>query len=99
MQLYQDQEYNFNNQMIKGNQLKREELDVIVLPKYLIVWILTNISTSIAGFEHKRNQDGTFYSKDQQLSETRYQVMLVASYFYKKGDKIESVIGKIECFR
>lgn len=71
----------------------------IYLPKNLLLWIMDNITCPIAGFEHKRKGNGEYFSYDQQLKETYYQVMLIATYYYKKGASTQRIISILDYFK
>lgn len=60
-------------------------LDTIDLPQSIYQKICTAITCPIAGFEHKRNADGTFFSLEQQLEATRQQVIILVKNSYIKG--------------
>lgn len=62
-------------------------------------WIMQHIHTPIQGFEHKRNPDGRFYSREQQLMATRYQVLNIADYFLSNGKSYEEIITVLRMFR
>lgn len=65
---------------------------------YLESWVLTHVQKPIKGFEHKRNHDGTLFTKHQQLSSTRLQVLAIGMYFIDRGRKPEEVITILETF-
>ncbi len=69
------------------------------LPESIMSWIVNNITTPIKGFDHKRNPDGSFFSIEQQLHQTRLQVVAVASYFYHRGRSTTEVMDIITSFQ
>lgn len=67
------------------------------LPASIYQWVEVNISKPFKGFEHKRNQDGTFYSYEQQIYATRAQVVSMAYELIKKGWNDIKIISWLEC--
>lgn len=59
--------------------------DAISLPQHIYLKIVNSITTPIAGFEHKRNPDGSFYSRQQQIEASQQQVVLLVKDYYIKG--------------
>ncbi len=65
--------------------LKRGKVYDFELPKSIVVWILTYIDRPIRGYEHKTNEKGEVITLKEQLSETKFQIMLIAADYYKRG--------------
>ena len=70
----------------------------ITLPKQMMFWIFSHVERPIAGFEHKRTKNGNYISEDEQLYETYYQVMLIATYLYKRGYPEEKILSILSPF-
>lgn len=60
-------------------------IDQMSVPEKFIRWIHESITEPIQGFEHKFNTDGTPYSRNQQLQETRKQAIAIVHDFLKRG--------------
>lgn len=67
--------------------------------KQIKLWIVHHINKPIQGFEHKRNPDGRYYSLEQQMMATRYQVMNIADYFLANGKSYDEIIRVLRMFR
>jgi hypothetical protein len=61
-------------------------------------WITLHVNRPIKGFEHKRNKDGTLYTKSQQITSTRYQAMAIAAYFTARGKTRKEILEILEVF-
>ncbi len=68
------------------------------IPKSIISWVLDHVRRPIAGFESKRNPDGSYYSYDQQLQATYMQVLYVAHYWVTLGKPKEEIINSLCAF-
>lgn len=66
--------------------------------EHVEAWVFTHVTRPIKGFEHKRNHDGSLFTKRQQLSATRLQVLAVAMYFLGRGKSEEEVIRLLRIF-
>jgi hypothetical protein len=64
----------------------------------IALWVQTNINRPIKGFEHKRNADGSLYTKSQQISSTRIQALAVATYFIGRGKSQHEVLQILRVF-
>lgn len=62
-------------------------------------WIVRHIHRPIQGFEHKKNPDGTWYTKEQQLHATRFQALNVAHYFINRGKSFDEIVNVLSLFR
>lgn len=79
--------------------MKRDILHEIFVPKSIITWIFTYIKKPISGYEHKTNMRGEFLSYREQLSETHYQLMVIASDYYRRGATEEKILTILSNFR
>lgn len=77
---------------------KNDRVHDLFLPKSLITWILTHINCPITGFEHKTNRDGETLSYKEQISETQYQLILIASDYYRRGTPIQKIYNLLTNF-
>lgn len=59
---------------------------------FLKEWILENVRRPIRGFEHKRNPDGSWYSREQQVTATRFQAFNIAQDYIKRGKSPQDAI-------
>ena len=78
---------------------KRNVVHEILVPKSIVTWILKCINRPITGYEHKTNEKGEFMSEPEQLAETHYQLMVIASDYFRRGaseEKILSVLSQFE---
>lgn len=55
------------------------------LPKNIVLWILNCTNKPITGYEHKMNENGETISYKEQVSETQFQMMLIADNYFKRG--------------
>ncbi len=78
---------------------KRNIIYEICLPKNIITWILNHIKHPITGYEHKTSRTGGTLNRQEQLSETHYQLMVIASDFYSRGASEEKIIDILSNFR
>lgn len=78
---------------------KYEEITTIDPLEDIALWIHQNISRPIAGFHHKVNGDGTYYTPEQQLNATRYQLLLIAIDYYSKGVPDEKILRIMRYFK
>lgn len=62
------------------------------------IWVTRHINRPIKGFDQKKNSDGTLYTKNQQLSSTRYQAMAIAAYFIARGKSQKEILQILEVF-
>lgn len=77
---------------------KRNCIHEIVLPQSIITWILTHIREPITGYEHKVNQQGEFMSIQEQLSETQFQLMVIATDYFRRGASIQKIFTVLSQF-
>jgi hypothetical protein len=83
-----------NNQSKK--QIKRPDETVL---RVISVWIERNITHPIQGFEHKKNPDGSTYTREQQVRASQHQVHSVATYFANRGKSEEEIMQILHCFK
>lgn len=67
--------------------------------EHLETWVMTHINRPIKGFEHKRNYDGSLFTKRQQLSSTRLQVLAIGMYFLDRGKPVEEIFAILQSFQ
>lgn len=80
--------------------IKREfMIDHMTIPEDFFTWIHTYITEPISGFEHKRNPDGSFYSRTQQLYATRQQAIAIVHDFLKRGKSEPEIFEILYLFR
>lgn len=80
------------------SQMTQQKPQPITIPKHLLFWILSHVARPIAGFEHKRTKNGQYISLEEQLYETYYQVMLIATYLYNRGYSEEKILSILSPF-
>lgn len=78
---------------------KRNIVHEIFVPKSIITWILTHIRHPITGFEHKSSRYGGYMSKYEQLSETHYQLIVIASDYFRRGATEEKIFTILSQFK
>ncbi len=71
----------------------------IIVPKSIITWILNHICSPIQGYEHKTDQYGKGMSYREQVSETQYQLFIIATDYYKRGASEEKILDVLSNFR
>jgi hypothetical protein len=69
-------------------------IDQFTIPEEFFLWIHSQITEPIKGFEHKQNPDGSFYSLTQQIEATRKQAIVIVHDFLRRG-KSEADIFEI----
>lgn len=79
-------------QNLQEEQIKR------YIPQHIICWVMCNITRPIAGFNDKRNKDGSRYSYEQQILASRVQALYVAHYWSTIGRSTEDIIHSLEDF-
>ena len=80
--------------------LKRDAIiDHMTIPEQFFQWIHTYITEPITGFEHKRNPDGTFYTRSQQLAATRKQAIAIVHDFLRRGKSEPEIFEILYLFR
>lgn len=77
---------------------KNDRIHDLFLPKSLITWILTYVDSPITGFEHKTNPEGKRLSYKEQISETQYQLILIASDYYRRGTPTQKIYNLLANF-
>lgn len=77
-------------------EYKQRKRDQII--HHLEKWVMTHIHRPIKGFEQKKNYDGTLFTKHQQLSSTRLQVLSIGMYFIDRGKSPEEVFAILQPF-
>ncbi len=78
--------------------MKKEVIHRIEVPKSLVVWILKNITRPIQGYNQKRNERGEEIDVEEQLSETQYQMLLIASDYHRKGYNHRDILRVLSLF-
>lgn len=78
---------------------KRNIVHEIFVPKSIITWILTHIRHPITGFEQKTSRYGGYMSRCEQLSETHYQLIVIASDYFRRGASEEKIFTLLSQFR
>lgn len=73
-------------------------LHEIILPKSIITWILNHVDCPINGYEHKTSPYGGYMSPREQLSETHYQLFVIASDYFRRGAKEDKIITALSSF-
>lgn len=76
----------------------KQSLDKVTLPETIFRYITTKITTPIAGFEHKKDENGGFISLKEQLQQTHTQIILLVKNHYLKGASEKELIRIIEYF-
>lgn len=79
--------------------MKRDILHEIFVPKSIITWIFTSIQQPITGYEHKTNTRGEYLSYREQLSETHYQLMVIASDYFRRGASEQKILSILSYFK
>lgn len=74
-------------------------IDHMTIPDDFFEWIHNYITEPISGFEHKRNPDGSFYTKRQQLAATRRQAIAIVHDFLKRGKSETEIFEILYLFR
>jgi hypothetical protein len=67
-----------------------------LLPKSIITWILKCITRPITGYEHKTKINGKHMNRQEQLAETQYQMLVIASDYFRRGateQKIKQILS------
>ncbi len=62
-------------------------------------WMKENILRPIQGFEHMKNADGTYYTYDQQMRATYWQMFAIIRHFLKRGKSYDEIISILTLFR
>ena len=68
------------------------------VPPDLCQWIEHHIQKPIAGFEHKKKANGQYYSYEEQLKATKYQLTLIASTYLQSGKTSPEVVQRLQWF-
>ncbi len=88
------------SRVIRYLMIKRDFIiDQFSIPKKFMFWIHQHITKPIQGFEHKTNEDGTAYSRTQQLQETRRQAIEIVHYFMKRGKSEPEIFEVLYSFK
>lgn len=78
---------------------KRNIIHEIFVPKSVITWIFNHIRCPITGYEHKTKSSGKYMNKREQLSETHYQLMVIASDYFRRGASENKILGILSNFK
>ena len=76
-----------------------QNADKFEVIQFFETWIAEHIHRPIKGFEHKRNSDGTFFNKRQQILATRVQILAIVSYFLARGKSAEEIREAVQVFQ
>lgn len=71
----------------------------ICVPKTVITWILNHITIPIRGYEQKTSRSGGNLNEREQLSETHYQLMVIASDYFQRGASEEKILDILSHFK
>ncbi len=78
---------------------KRNIIHEIFVPKSVITWILNHIHYPITGYDQKTTVSGEYMSEREQLSETHYQLMVIASDYFRRGASEEKILAILTTFK
>ncbi len=76
-----------------------DKLYNVQLPDFIYSVIRAEVTNPIAGFEHKKDANGNYLSRDDQLRETREQLILIAKSQLARGASVEDVLRIINYFK
>ncbi len=65
----------------------------------VIAWIVANITEPIYGFEHKKNDDGSEYNREQQIQATYHQMVAIVQDFSTRGKTKDELMEILHFFK
>ena len=77
---------------------KHQDIYSFELPKNIILWVLEHVRSPINGFEHKKDMYGEPISEEEQISQSQFQVLLIASDYFQRGASPDRIIHALSYF-